>query len=52
MVVIALTGWGQEKDKRLSLEAGFDSHMVKTVLPDALETLLAEGLSPRLDSAR
>ena len=52
MVVIALTGWGQEKDKRLSLEAGFDSHMVKPVLPDALEALLAEGLSPRLDSAR
>jgi len=52
MVVIALTGWGQEKDKRLSSEAGFDSHMVKPVLPDALEALLAEGLSPRLDSAR
>ena len=41
MLVIALTGWGQEEDKRLSMEAGFDFHMVKPVLPAALEKLLA-----------
>ncbi len=41
MVVIALTGWGQEEDKRRSLEAGLDSHLVKPVLPSALEQLLA-----------
>ena len=40
MVVIALTGWGQEEDKRRSLDAGFDFHMVKPVLPAALEELL------------
>ena len=40
MVLIALTGWGQEEDKRRSLEAGLDSHLVKPVLPAALEKLL------------
>ena len=40
MVVIALTGWGQEEDKRRSLEAGFNFHMVKPVQPAALEDLL------------
>jgi len=29
MVLIALTGWGQEGDRRRSNEAGFDSHWVK-----------------------
>ena len=40
MLVIALTGWGQEDDKRGSMEAGFDYHLVKPVLSDALEKLL------------
>jgi signal transduction histidine kinase len=41
MVLIALTGWGQEEDKRQSKEAGFNFHMVKPVDPAALEKLLA-----------
>jgi DNA-binding response OmpR family regulator len=41
MVVIALTGWGQEEDKRRSLEAGVDSHLVKPVDHAALKKLLA-----------
>ena len=31
MVLVALTGWGQEEDRRRSQEAGFDYHMVKPV---------------------
>src|SRR5207248_177762 len=31
MILVALTGWGQDDDKRRSLEAGFDSHLVKPV---------------------
>ena len=42
MVIVALTGWGQEEDKRRSNEAGFNQHMVKPVDPAALEKLLAE----------
>src|SRR5205823_1075438 len=30
-VLIALTGWGQEEDKRRSEEAGFNRHIVKPV---------------------
>ncbi len=40
--IVALTGWGQEEDKRRSREAGFDSHLVKPVEPAALERLLVE----------
>jgi CheY-like chemotaxis protein len=38
--IVALTGWGQEDDKRRSHEAGFDHHLVKPVEPAALEELL------------
>jgi PAS domain S-box-containing protein len=41
MTIVALTGWGQEDDRRRSREAGFDSHMVKPVDPPALMALLA-----------
>jgi signal transduction histidine kinase/CheY-like chemotaxis protein len=39
--LIALTGHGQEQDRRRSLEAGFDHHLIKPVDPDALCFLLA-----------
>jgi len=42
MVLVALTGWGQEADRQKSDEAGFDSHMVKPIEPAALEKLLAK----------
>jgi CheY-like chemotaxis protein len=40
MVLIAVTGWGQDEDKRRSQEAGFNFHMVKPVDPASLEKLL------------
>ncbi|HEU0199875.1 MAG TPA: PAS domain S-box protein [Burkholderiaceae bacterium] len=48
MFLVALTGWGQEDDRRRSVEAGFDEHLVKPVEPEALESLLA-ALPPRAD---
>lgn len=45
VVLIALTGWGQEEDLRRSREAGMDHHLVKPVSFDTLERLLA-GLRP------
>lgn len=39
--IVALTGWGQEADKRRSHEAGADDHLVKPVDPQALEKVLA-----------
>jgi PAS domain S-box-containing protein len=41
IVVIALTGWGQEDDRRKSEEAGFNGHLVKPVDYDKLLELLA-----------
>jgi CheY-like chemotaxis protein len=31
LILIAVTGWGHEKDKRLSAEAGFNIHLVKPI---------------------
>jgi PAS domain S-box-containing protein len=36
MVMVALSGWGQEEDHRKCLEAGFDGHLVKPVLHESL----------------
>ena len=41
-IVIATTGWGQERDKQRSAEAGFDAHLVKPLDADTLERLLAK----------
>ena len=40
VMLIALTGWGQEEDRRRSHEAGFDGHLVKPVEYAELMTLL------------
>jgi CheY-like chemotaxis protein len=42
LTLVALTGWGQDADRRRALEAGFDYHLTKPVDPDALNELLAE----------
>ena len=40
-VLVALTGWGQDEDRRRSEEAGFDAHMVKPMEEGILDRLLA-----------
>ena len=42
MVIVALTGWGQEEDRLRSKEAGFDQHLVKPVDMNDLTRLLAQ----------
>ncbi len=39
MTLIAVTGWGQEDDRRKSAAAGFDRHLVKPVNPETLDEL-------------
>jgi len=39
-LIVAVTGWDQEADKRRSEEAGFDMHLVKPVAPADLEKAL------------
>jgi PAS domain S-box-containing protein len=40
IVLVALTGWGQEEDRRRSREAGFSLHLVKPLDPEALNDVL------------
>ena len=40
-LLVAVTGWGQEKDRQLALEAGFDHHMVKPVRFEQIEEILS-----------
>ena len=42
VTLIALTGWGQEGDRRRAMDAGFDYHLTKPVDPEALNDLLVE----------
>lgn len=40
LVLIAMTGWGQEEDRRRTIAAGFDAHIVKPVDPTDLMKLI------------
>ena len=42
MLLVALTGWGQDDDRQKSKDAGFDAHLVKPVEHSVLTKLLAE----------
>ena len=47
VVLVALTGWGQDEDKRRSQEAGFDYHLTKPPEPEVLERLIASSIAAR-----
>lgn len=40
--MVAVTGWGQEEDRRLTAASGFDAHLVKPVAPGTLVELLGD----------
>jgi CheY-like chemotaxis protein len=40
LLIVAMTGYGQDEDRRRSREAGFDHHLVKPVDPHTLQGLL------------
>jgi PAS domain S-box-containing protein len=40
VMLVALTGWGQEEDRRRTQEAGFDFHLTKPAEPEVLDRLL------------
>jgi PAS domain S-box-containing protein len=42
ITLVALTGWGQDADRRRAIESGFDYHLVKPIDPDELNDLLAQ----------
>jgi CheY-like chemotaxis protein len=41
IVLVAVTGWGQDEDRKRSEASGFDMHLVKPVDPLALDQLIA-----------
>ncbi|MGY6217208.1 PAS domain S-box protein [Methylolobus aquaticus] len=46
ILLVAVTGWGEEKDQQRTREAGFDRHLTKPVRLDALKALLISLKSP------
>ena len=47
-ILIAVTGWGQERDRRDALEAGFDHHATKPMDPLQLQAMLSAGRAASL----
>lgn len=47
ILLVALTGWGQEEDRKRSREAGFDFHLVKPVELASLQALISDGVERR-----
>jgi CheY-like chemotaxis protein len=50
-MIVAVSGYGQEEDKRRAHEAGFDFHMTKPVDPAKLIALIASAPSLARTSA-
>ena len=42
LILVALTGWGSEEDRRQAQNAGFDHHLTKPVEIEKLHSLLVE----------
>jgi PAS domain S-box-containing protein len=40
IVLIAVTGWGQEEDRNRAFEAGFDHHLTKPIAAETVESLI------------
>ncbi len=50
-LLVAQTGWGQEEDRRMSREAGFNHHLVKPIAPNRLIEILAEVAAAKSEAA-
>lgn len=51
MILVALTGWSQEEDRKKSRDAGFDGHMAKPLEHRDLTALLAQWMAGRVFGA-
>jgi two-component system, chemotaxis family, CheB/CheR fusion protein len=50
-VLIAVTGWGQDADRRRAFDAGFDHHLTKPIAAETVESLI-HSLSPLREPAK
>jgi PAS domain S-box-containing protein len=51
ITLIAVTGWGQQEDRRRAFDAGFDHHMTKPIAAETVESLL-QSLPPMIRGAK
>jgi CheY-like chemotaxis protein len=51
-LLVAVTGWGQERDRLQFKAAGFDHHLVKPIEPERLKELLATTAGVATDRTR
>jgi CheY-like chemotaxis protein len=52
MLLVAITGWGQEDMRQRTTEAGFDKHLVKPVDLTQLQPILSGSLERSLERSR
>jgi CheY-like chemotaxis protein len=50
VLLVALTGWGQDEDKRRALDSGFDYHVTKPPEPEVIDRLIAERLRVKMEN--
>jgi CheY-like chemotaxis protein len=43
VLLVAVTGWGQDGDRERAYRSGFDAHLTKPPAPEAIRTLLERG---------
>jgi CheY-like chemotaxis protein len=48
-MLVAVTGWGQDDDRRRAMDAGFDCHLTKPIDINTLSALLEERANQRDD---
>ena len=47
ITIVAISGWGQARDKQLAFDSGFDAHLTKPADPSQVRALLSERPAPR-----
>jgi CheY-like chemotaxis protein len=47
MTIVAISGWGQARDKQLAFDSGFDAHLTKPADPSQVRALLRDRPTPR-----
>ena len=50
--LVALTGWGAQEDRARTSAAGFDAHLLKPAMPEALDAVLASAIERSQDRRR
>jgi CheY-like chemotaxis protein len=48
VLLVAISGWGQETDKQTAARAGFDSYIVKPLDPSQLDAIIARAAQARV----